>query len=166
MDFFNPSALWLLPLALIPFLLRRRRPEREQRTVSSVELWQAADPREAVSPAVRRVRRDWIAVVQALFLVALIGALARPSIAGLAPRVAFIVDVSARMGAQAGGMTRLDVARQQALQALEALPSRARVRLIAAAASARDLGEFPAQSAELREVLDGLRAGASRANIA
>jgi hypothetical protein len=83
MDLLNPSALWLLPLAVIPFLLRRRRPERGQRTVSSVRLWQAADPREAVQPAVRRVRRDWIAVVQALFLAAIIGALERPSNAGL-----------------------------------------------------------------------------------
>ncbi len=166
MDFLNPAALWLLPLAGVPLLLVRRRPELGRLAVSSVQLWRAADPLEPAQPSVRRVRRDWLAIIQALFLLAIVVALARPSIAGLVPRAAFILDVSASMGTRQDQVTRLDLARQQALQALAGLPSRTRVRLIAAAASARDLGEFPAHSAELRRALDGLRPLAGRANMA
>jgi hypothetical protein len=40
----HPSVLWLLPLALLPFLLHRRSEDASRRLVSALHLWPASPP--------------------------------------------------------------------------------------------------------------------------
>src|SRR5438105_230169 len=99
----NPAALWLLALLPIPFLLARRRRPIAQRAVSNLYLWQTPVARESARPTLRRIRRDWLVVVQTAFIGAVILALTRPMLASSTLRVAFVVDVSASMGANDAG---------------------------------------------------------------
>jgi len=164
MSFANPQALWLLLLTVIPLLLSRR-PATRQREVSNLYLWRASADANALSLKVRSLRRQWVVAVQMAAIAAMVLALARPTIAAGADRVAFVVDVSASMSARDGVTTRFDVARDRARSMLTGLSGRARVRLIAAGASAVDLGEYNASDTALRRALDNLTPTAGVADV-
>src|ERR1043166_8253659 len=106
MQFALPLALWLLPLAALPFFLRRPDPAARARAVSALHLWTAAPPHSAARP-VRRAWRDPLALVQSLCLLALIVAAAQPNYQVRAADLVFVVDVSASMGARGPSGDRL-----------------------------------------------------------
>jgi Mg-chelatase subunit ChlD len=163
--FLSPFALWLLPLAALPYVLHRPDRPVRPRTVSALRLWTAAAPHEIGRPS-RRVRVDMLTIVQSLSLVALIGALARPSVRAPQADHVFIVDVSASMAARSATTDRLGDARAAMARQLRLLPSRARVRLLAAGSTATDRGAFAADDPRLRQQIDALRAGATRMDVA
>jgi Mg-chelatase subunit ChlD len=162
MSLANPYALLLLVFLPVPLLLSRRRAAR-RREVSNLYLWQTSTDSDLTRFDVRSLRRQWLVALQIAIVAATILALARPMVSWRAERVAFVFDLSASMSALDGGATRFDAAREQARSMLVQLPGRSRVRLIAAAASARDLGEYPAS--ELSRELAKLSPSAGAADI-
>jgi Mg-chelatase subunit ChlD len=164
MSFANPQALWLLLLTVIPLLLSRR-PATRQRAVSNLYMWRASADADALSLKVRSLRRQWVVAVQMTAIAAIVVALARPTVAARADRIAFVFDVSASMSARDGAATRFDVARDRARSLLTRLSSRTRVRLIAAGATAIDVGEYDASDASLRSALEHLTPTAGAADV-
>ena len=128
----NPFAL-LFALAIgLVLLLHFRRPKRIQH-VSNLHLWQASGD-ESISkrPVLERIRRNWLLILQVLFLASLILALARPSILVLGkPRlIAFVIDCSASMNAREQGRTRFDLAIERATKLLDDVGSNDRILIV------------------------------------
>lgn len=129
MSFANPAALWLL--CLLPLLLlTQQRPPASRLAVATLHLWRQTDP---LDPALSRRRRriDRLVLLQAACLIALVVALAQPTIATRA--VAVVIDTSLSMGANEGGASRLDAAIRRVVEVIDELPPWTRVRVFDAA---------------------------------
>jgi len=119
------GAVALPVLLTLYFLKLRRRPIR----VSSVALWERAAEDVQVNVPFRWIRASWLLLLHLLVLLALLAALARPTIelGGLTPeRIYILIDRSASMQAddQADGRTRLDEAKRLARESLDQLARR------------------------------------------
>lgn len=157
MGFRNAGALWLLGLIVLLLFARRHAPATRWH-VATLHLWQSMAPSQ---PAVasRSLRRDPIALcLQAAFLVATIGALARPFVTPQESVVALVIDLSSSMNARHAGVSRLDHAKARVRALMDGLPRRTRVRLIGAHTNPELLGEFTAGGTEVRARIDSLRA--------
>lgn len=133
MEFLHPAglyALFLLPLLVVPYLIRRR-PER--RIFSSLLLLRELTASAAAAPAWRRLRLPPIFFLQLLLLLLLLLALGEPTFSRRAASVALVFDTSASMQARAGEKNRFESAREEAGKILRALPPGARVDLYVAA---------------------------------
>jgi hypothetical protein len=160
----SPAALWLLVLCLLPLLLSRRRPT-VRHVVSNAYLW-----RDAVHPttgriAPRRRRRTLLMLVQMAAIAAMVLAHAGLVVSGGGGRIAIVFDVSASMAARDGETIRIDGARARVRSILETLPRLARVRLILAAASPRQAGEWAASDPRLAGALEALEPTAGTADV-
>lgn len=164
MQLLNPGALWYLALALVVLLVRRRRARRHL-VVSNLYLWHEALRPERMQFAFTRIRRHWLALLQAAVIIAAIAALARPVVSWQPPRVVFIVDVSASMGAREHTSTRLQQAKARALDVLRGLPARAMVRVVAAGPTPTDLGEYVAVDPALVRGIESLDATAGTSDL-
>jgi Mg-chelatase subunit ChlD len=151
-----PVALWLLPLALLPLLALRRRPA-QRLPVATLHLWLTAAARDA-APLARRVRRHWLAVLQAAIVAAIAMAVARPLWPSGTGVAAVVIDTSLSMSARSGDTTRLALAVDRAAAWAKELPRGMRVRLIATAPAAHVAGEFSSRGGELERALAALRA--------
>lgn len=164
MDIGNPQALWLLLLVAALFLFRRHQP-RVRMAVGNIHLWREVAPTSAAS-LVARVRRHWLLILRIAFVVATAIALARPSVPAAERRVALILDVSASMGARSGETRRLDLAKARAISMVAAYPASTQVRLIAAGAAPRPLGDYTAGDPRLPLAIRSLEATAENADLA
>ena len=140
MNFLAPGAFFLgllLPVIVAFYLLKLRRIEQN---VSSVYLWrQMVRDVEANAPW-QRLRFNVLMLLQLLFLAALILALTRPftwSEGAGGQAAIFILDASASMSATDTAPTRLEAARQRAIQLIDDLPDSARVTVIEAGREAQ-----------------------------
>jgi hypothetical protein len=164
MELLNPAALWLLGLLAVLLVLPRLRLPRVRRAVANAYMWQTMESPD--TPRVLlRLRRHRMVLMQAAVMVLLIGAAARPLLPAVARDVVVVVDLSGSMGARQDGHTRLDIAKDGVRALVRELPRGSRVRVVAARATASDLGEFGAASFDLQTVLDGLRPGAGAASL-
>ena len=150
-----PAALWLVALALLPLLALRRRPATRV-PVATMHLWAAVAAREA-APLARRVRRHWVAILQAAIVAAIAIAVARPLWPSRSGVVAVVVDTSLSMSARSGGTSRLALAAVRVTEWAAGLPRGTRVRLIAASPAPQPVGEFAARGGELERALASLR---------
>ncbi len=144
-------------VAALHFLKLRRRPVR----VSSTLLWSQAARDLQVNAPWRMIRPRLSLLLELLAAAALAGAIAQPVVQGAAPtgsRVAIVVDVSASMAAvdDAGGQTRLDRARTQALDLLERLPAGTETAALALGLPSKLLAGPTRDRSLLREALLGL----------
>ncbi|GIK39334.1 MAG: hypothetical protein BroJett011_31670 [Chloroflexota bacterium] len=158
------SPLALLLLALIPpiialYLLKLR---RQDHVVSSTYLWQRFVRDIEANAPWQKLRRNLLLLLQILFLLFVILALARPTtptegVAGQA--VVLILDTSASMAATDGGnngQTRLDAAKAAARDLVANLPDNARVTVLAAAGG--EVETLASASQDRRQVLEALTA--------
>jgi hypothetical protein len=125
MEFLNPAALYsllLLPLLLIPYLIRRR-PRRA--AFSTLLLIRDL----AARPSAGRSRVPPIFFLHLLLLTLLLLALAEPTLTSRAMNVALVLDNSASMQAADSGQTRFHAALDESSKMLRALPAGARVDL-------------------------------------
>ena len=142
MNFLAPAAFFLallLPILVALYLLRLRRTERE---VPSVYLWRKMVRDVEANAPWQRLRANLLLLLQLLFLIALMVALARPftwaeGAGGQA--LILILDTSASMGATDVSPTRLEAAKDQARSLVDSLPEGARLTVIAAGSEARVL---------------------------
>jgi hypothetical protein len=158
----SPLALVLLLLLPLIFLARTTQPQ-ERRRVSHLAFWKEAAATGVLSPA-RRLRRDWLLLLQAAFIAAVVVALARPFVVS-GHTVAVVIDVSMSMSARREGVSRLDSARAAALDRIGTLPGRTQVHVIAADAVPSFSGTFRADAPALSGALDVLKTTASREDL-
>src|SRR5258706_292947 len=144
-------------------MLSSRSRRRSLRTIPS-SARTAAELSETPLLAIRRPRRNWLIVLQAAFMLALIAALARPAIHWRQSHVAMVFDVSASMGTGDADGTRLQLARNRALQMLANAGGRTHVRILEAGAMTVDRGEFTGTAAVTRAI-ESLRPQAGGAHL-
>jgi hypothetical protein len=163
------AAPWgLLALAVLALLvLAHMRRRRATRAVSSLLLWVEPGDRAPASPRRRRAALvlPWLLVLQALAVVALAVALARPvhdrGAASARPVVVFVVDASLAMRPA----DRLPAARAAVDARLAALPAGTRVALVVAGAAPRVAVAPTADRGRVRVALARLRAGYAAADL-
>lgn len=136
----SPGGLWLLGLLVPLVLLYILKVRRQRLRVASTWLWaQAQRDLMAKSPFKRLIMQVPL-VLQALALILLALALARPATRGgaiIGDHVAIIVDTSASMGAKtADGTTRMEAARAAAKNVIAALGPGADAMLVEAGSDA------------------------------
>jgi hypothetical protein len=142
MSFLAPVAfalLGLVPLIILMYLLKLRRTEQ---VVSSVYLWRRMVRDVEANAPWQRLRRNLLLILQLLFLIVLILALARPFTwaEGASGQAAILLfDTSASMAATDVSPSRLEAAKSQAHRLVDGLPEDTRVTVIAAGNGARVL---------------------------
>lgn len=157
------------PLVLLYFLKRRRKSV----LVSSSLLWRKAIDDLQVNAPFQRLRKNLLLILQLLILIALLFALARPTVQGTADtgeRVVILIDHSASMNATDVLPTRLDEAKQQALRIIESMDVPDRSDAVAAdgqqsgamvigfADTASVRQPFTTDRARLRDAINGIPA--------
>jgi hypothetical protein len=164
MSFAHPSALWLLALLPILWLVHRRRP-RQRVMIANLFLWRSEGRPE---PALlsRWRRRNPLLWVQMAVLAALALVLAGPSWTARRNTIAVVIDVSLSMGARDGTATRLDLARTRVRALLGAEARGATLHLWTAGGTAAEVGSFSATDRALQQALDDLEPTDGRADIA
>lgn len=167
-SFIQPAAFLLtilLPVIILLYLLKLRRTER---LVSSTYLWrQMVRDVEANAPW-QRLRFNLLMLLQLIFLVLLILALARPAVESQgvsAQAVILILDASASMTASDVAPTRFDAAKDQARRIIAELPDQTRVTLIVAGREARVVVAASSDRRQLLQEIANLKAGTGGANM-
>src|SRR4051794_16639056 len=153
------STLIIGPIIVAMYLLKLR---REDRRVSSTFLWQRIVRDVEANAPWQKLRRNLLLLLQLLLLLLLALALARPFFrtAGIAGRnLIVIVDRSASMQANDVAPSRLEAAKQQAIDLIDQLPDGGRATVIAAGG----LLEVPvAASTDRRQLRDAIDSIAPR----
>lgn len=155
----NVSGLWLLGLLGPLLLLYVLKVRRERVTVASTWLWQAAARDLLAKSPWQRLRKRWLLLLEALGLLCLGLALARPTFSGTridAEHIALIVDASASMLAEADGESRLAAAKVAAERVLSTLAPGADVLLIEAGSEPRVVGPSDRDLSRIRARLKAL----------
>ena len=168
MPFAAPLALLglaFLPLVIAFWMLKLRRTER---TVSSTLLWQRFGEDLQANAPWQRLRRSFLLLLQLLLVVLLAFLAAQPFVerpATLARDLVVVIDASASMAATDVAPTRLEAAKQAALDALRDLPSGGRVSVVAAGATPRVVANATADMGRVRAALSGITASAATADM-
>jgi len=145
MSFLSPLALLLGTLALPLLLLYFLKVRRQQRTVSSLLLWDPALRDREASAFFQRLQRDPLLILQLLALIALTVALARPAMTVMghgAKRVALVLDTSASMKATDVSPSRFGQTQREALGLVRRLGEGAEVMVIEAGVQPRVVVPF------------------------
>lgn len=169
MNFLTPLAFALaalLPVIVALYFLKLR---REEQTVASVYLWRELVRDTAANAPWQRLRANWLLVLQLLFLIALIVALARPFIwtqAATGSHLILVVDTSASMAATDVAPDRLGSAVVQARRLAADLPADVPVTLIVAGSTTEVLLSGSTDRGTLERTLALLRPGPGGADLA
>ncbi len=127
LDLLAPKALWLLGLLAPLVLLYILKVKRQRLRIASTWLWQQARRDLMARSPFKRLVVQVPLILQALVLIALALAAARPATKGktlTGDHIAIIVDTSASMSAQdpASGKARIDLAKEAAEKLIAGLP--------------------------------------------
>ncbi|MFQ5849082.1 MAG: BatA domain-containing protein [Candidatus Binatia bacterium] len=129
MEFLNPAALYafsLLPILLVPYLIRRR----PRRFVFSSLLFLREFPARSTGRPWGRLRLPLNFFLQLLFMLLLVLALGEPVFTIRPPqKLAIVFDNSASMQALEGRKSRFEIAREKARELIQNLSAGARVDL-------------------------------------
>jgi hypothetical protein len=168
MPFATPLALLgllFVPLIVGMYLLRLRRPTT---VVSSTLLWtRLVSDVEANSPW-QRLRRSLLLLLQLLLVIALALLAARPFLerpAGLARDIVLVVDASASMAATDVAPTRLDAAKDAAIDALRELPAGGKVSVIVAGRTARVVATGSTDLGRVKQAIEGIEATTASGDV-
>ena len=155
MRFENPIALFLLLLIPLVFFLRRQR-TRSQLRVANLYLWRESTARD-MNTLARRIRRDWLQILQATLLAVIAFGVARPTMSDDGRSTAFIFDTSMSMGTREGADTRLDRAKTRAIEMLEQLRGNARLQIVSSDGQSPIAGPFAPSDRAAREAIRSMR---------
>ena len=164
MTFTALSSAWLAAL-LVPlvafYFLKLKRPRH---TIPSLVLWRQVLADQRVNSPFQKFKRNILLLLQILLLALLVLAAMQPLLrsgTSRAERLPVLIDVSASMAGldQAGGVSRLEVARQRVREMIANLPSDQQLCLIAFSKAAHRLTPFTNNKAELRDALAALEIG-------
>ena len=169
MNFLAPGAFFLgllLPVIVALYLLKLKRTERE---VPSTYLWRKMVRDVEANAPWQRLRPNLLMILQLLFLVALILALARPFswTEGASGQAAILIlDTSASMAAADVPPSRLESAKTRARQLVDDLPDTARVTVIEAGPEARVLLASSLDRREAHLALQTIQPGTGGSDMA
>ena len=169
MQFLAPLAFALaalLPIIIALYFLKLRRTEQR---VSSTYLWRTLVRDTAANAPWQKLKPNLLLLLQLLFLIALIVALARPFVWGdtaASSHLILVVDTSASMRATDVSPNRLGDAISQARRLIQNLPNDARVTVIDAGASVRVPVSGAVDKNAAYNALENLRAGLGETDMA
>jgi hypothetical protein len=152
------TAIAVPALLLLYFLKLRRREEK----VSSTLLWRKAVQDLQVNSPFQKLRRNLLLLLQLLILIALLLALANPITfyrPGAAMNTVILLDHSASMNAIDGdknGRSRLEVAKQRALDLIDTLPRGGRAMVIAFNDTAETVQPYTTDAPALRRAIESV----------
>ncbi len=158
------AAAIAVPLLVALYFLKLR---RRLIDVSSTLLWRKAIEDLEVNTPFQKLRRNLLLILQLLILAALLIALARPTTRGVgddAQRLVIVIDHSGSMNATDDQPTRLDRARQLALQLIDDLEGAAMV--VTFAERARVVQPFTTDRALLRRAVNSVPPTDQRSRLA
>ncbi len=169
MNFLTPLAFGLaalLPVIVALYFLKLR---REEQPISSTYLWRTLVRDTAANAPWQRLKPNLLLLLQLLFLLALILALARPftwSASAAGSHLILVVDTSASMGATDIAPNRLGQAVATARQLVESLPGSSRVTVIQAGAQVRVPVSGATEKSAAVTALESLQPGIAGADFA
>jgi Mg-chelatase subunit ChlD len=140
MNFLAPVAFalaLLLPVIIAFYLLKLRRTERE---ISSTYLWRKMIRDVEANAPWQKLKPSLLLFLQLLFLILLILAISRPFTLGqdqVGQTLILVIDSSASMSANDTQPTRLEAAKNRAVQIVDETPENSRVTVIEAGSEAR-----------------------------
>ncbi len=151
------AAAIAVPALLLLYFLKLR---RKQHDIASTFLWKKSVQDLQVNSPFQRLRRNLLLLLQALVLLAILLAYARPvSFQTIKPGAMniILIDRSGSMQARdVDDASRLDEARQKAREIIDAMPRDARAAIIAFDASAEVVQSFSTDRAMLRRAVDSI----------
>ena len=160
MHFLNPSAFYLLAFLPIVVLLHFLKLRRQHHVVPSVMLWLEAIEDMKANVPFQRLRNSLLLPLQILFLLIVVGSVARPALrqlGGLSEQSVVIIDTSASMGATDLGKTRLDVAKAQALKLIKQLGADGQMMIMDTSRPPHNIRQaFTSDTEKLRQAIDNL----------
>lgn len=174
MSFLTPFAAFLaaaitVPLLLLLYFLKLRR--RYVRMASTL-LWRSAFEDLEVNAPFRRLRFSTLLILQLLLLLALLIAMARPVTggeSGASERLILLIDRSASMNTvEADGRTRLEIAKEQAVETVERLRRSgavSQVMVIAFARTAHVVSSFEFDRTVLVQAIQSIEPTHEAANL-
>jgi hypothetical protein len=155
MEFLNPAALYglfLLPLLLIPYLIRRK----PRRVVFSSLLLFIEHGGQAIAKPWGRLHLPPIFFLQLLLLLLLILALAEPVFFVRLSNIAIVMDNSASMQALEDGAARVALARDQARRVLGDLSANGKVDIFTIVPQLQKINNEPVSPSDAIGLLAGV----------
>ena len=168
MNFLAPSAFFLsflLPFIVIMYLLKLR---RQKQQVSSIFLWERLVRDIEANAPWQRLTRNLIMFLQLLFLLALIFALAEPSVfaAGTdSESLILIIDNSGSMSAKDTSPSRLDSAKAQARTFINEAAEGTRITVIEAGNQTEILVSASQDRRQVLQAIDTIQQGFSGSDL-
>lgn len=160
MHFLNPSAFYLLAFLPIVVLLHFLKLRRQRHVVPSVMLWLEAIEDMKANVPFQRLRNSLLLPLQILFLLVVVGGVARPALrqlGGLSEQSIIIIDTSASMGATDMGETRLDVAKTEALKLINQLGANGQMMIMDTSRPPHHIRQaFTSDTEKLRQAIENL----------
>ncbi len=160
MHFLNPSAFYLLAFVPIVALFHFLKLRRQRQVVPSVMLWIEAIEDMKANVPFQRLRNSLLLPLQILFLLIVIGGIARPALrqpGALSDRLIIIIDTSASMGATKLGKSRFDAAKTRALKLINRLDVEGQMMIIDTSLPPRNIRQtFTSDKARLRQAVENL----------
>lgn len=159
MHFLNPSAFYLLAFLPIVVLLHFLKLRRQRHVVPSVTLWLEAIEDMKANVPFQRLRNSLLLPLQILFLLVVVGGVARPALrqlGALSEQSIVIIDTSASMGATDLEKTRLDAAKAEALKLINRLGANGQMMIMDTSRSRNIRQVFTSDTEKLRQAVENL----------
>ena len=163
--FLSPGFAWTLAapaVILILYLLRRRFMPQQ---VPSVFLWRKSIRDYAANRPFQKLMKNLLMPLQILAALALALALMRPAVSGgAAGRTVLIFDVSGSMQTETEGRTRLQYAKEEALQLIRSLPAEEEITVLTAGTETERL-TLSADREEAEKAIASIECGRESADM-
>lgn len=161
------AAVFAIPALLVLYFLKLR---RQEVPIGSTLLWRKAIQDLQVNSPFQKLRRNLLLLLQLLLLLLLLLAYARPVTNYVPPpgkTAVFLIDRSASMQAKDGpdGRTRLDSAKQQAKDLIDAMPRGGTAMVIAFDDDAKPVQPFTGDPNLLKQAVDRIQPTDRRTDI-
>lgn len=160
MTWLNPAAFAFLAAIPVILLLHSLRYRRRDVQVSTLFLWEQVMREAHGSLGLRRLIQNLPLILQILLVLLLTLALANPALTKAVKRskdIVLVLDTSASMQTRTSQGTRFDLAKQRALDVVQALPSGRQMAVIAAGHQPQVVTFYTAEKALLRQLISQIQ---------
>ena len=157
--------LWLVPIVVLLYLLKLR---RTRVVIPSTMLWVKSLHDLTANAPFQRLRKNLLMFLQILVLLLAAVALARPFVRAegmQGAHYALVIDRSASMQTLEDGVMRLDLAKQEALDMVDAMKGGDQMMVVGFAESADVLCELTNDKFRLRSAIRSIAPSDTRTNI-
>jgi Ca-activated chloride channel family protein len=160
MTWLNPAAFAFLAAIPVILLLHSLRYRRRDVQVSTLFLWEQVMREAHGSLGLRRLIQNLPLILQILLVLLLTLALANPALTKAVKRskdIVLVLDTSASMQTRTPQGTRFDLAKQRALDVVQALPSGRQMAVIAAGHQPQVVTFYTEEKALLRQLISQMQ---------